>query len=157
MWNWRGGGTALPFSARTKAAPLAAQLGLPFCDTNSEGIPYPSSWLLWKAFCQFDAGWMIGVRCAFEWDVRVMLLRLPPLVRELKIDGLLIDQNFTGGGTAAAVAGVPFVTICSALLWHEEPGVPPPFTQWAFREGLPARLRPIASVSLPGIGTCGRS
>jgi MGT family glycosyltransferase len=127
--------------ARAKAAPLAAQLGLAFCELKTEGVPSPSSYLLWRVFRAFGAAWMIGMRCAFEWDALVMLRKLPAMVRELKIDGLLIDQNFAAGGTAAELAGVPFVTVCSALMWHEEPGVPPPFTPWPYRKGWPARLR----------------
>ncbi len=127
--------------ARAKAAPLAEQLGLPFRELKTDGMPLPSAHLLWRIFSAFEAGWMIGVRCAFEWDAHVLLRKLPPLLEELEIDGLLIDQNFAAGGTAAELAGVPFVTICSALLWHEEPGVPPAFTPWPYREGWPARVR----------------
>jgi MGT family glycosyltransferase len=33
------------------------------------------------------------------------------------------------------------VSICSALLWHEEAGLPPPFTPWMYAPEWPARLR----------------
>jgi len=70
-----------------------------------------------------------------------MLERLPQLFQELKIDGVICDQILAAGGTAAQRAGVPFVTICSALLWHEEIGVPPPFKNWPYAEGAAAQLR----------------
>ena len=127
--------------ARPEGAALAEQLGLPFCQLETDEIPHPSAYFLWQIFNAFDASWMIGVRCWFEWDAEVMLRKLPPIIEQLGIDGLLIDQNLAAGGTAAELAGVPFVTICSALMWHEEPGVPPAFTSWPYREGWPARVR----------------
>ena len=48
--------------ARAKAAPLAAQLGLAFCELKTEGVPSPSSYLLWRVFRAFGAAWMIGMR-----------------------------------------------------------------------------------------------
>jgi len=127
--------------ARAKAAPLAEQLGLCFHELKTDGIAFPSNYLLWRAFHTFGAGWMSDIRGALEWDALVMHQKLPPIIRELRLDGLLIDQNFAGGRTAAEASGVPFVTVCSALLWHADAAVPPPFTPWAYREGWTARLR----------------
>ncbi len=124
-----------------KHRPLAEQLDLPFIELKTGGIPYPSAHFLWLSFAAFDAGWMIGLRCGFEWDARMLLRNLPPIIKEMKIDGFLIDQNFPAGGTTAELAGLPFVTICSALMWHEEPSVPPAFTSWPCREGWLARVR----------------
>jgi MGT family glycosyltransferase len=124
-----------------KAEPLARQLGLTLYKLQTDDVPHPSGYLLWKAFDALGAGWAIGLRQGFQWDCEVILNKVPQVLRELAIDGVLVDQNFTAGGTAAEHAGLPFVTIASALLWHEEVGVPPPFTSWQYAPGAFARLR----------------
>jgi len=70
-----------------------------------------------------------------------VLQLVPPAIKELGIDGLIVDHVVAGGGTAAERAGIPFVTICSAVLWHKEAAVPPSYTRWAYRENSLARLR----------------
>lgn len=127
--------------SRAKAAPLAAQLGLPFQALPVDDVPCPSSPLLWQAFGLAGASWVVGLRCGFQWDAEVLLSRLPALLKALSVDGALIDQNLAAGGTAAEHAGVPFVTTCAALLWHEETGLPPPFTPWMYGDGWVSRLR----------------
>ncbi len=37
--------------------------------------------------------------------------------------------------------GIPFITICNALALNRDPGVPPPFTPWPYRQNLWARAR----------------
>jgi len=54
----------------------------------------------------------------------------PAAVRDAGIDMLLVDQTEPGGGTVAEHLGLPFITICNALLLNREPAVPPPFTPW---------------------------
>ena len=58
--------------------------------------------------------------------------RRAPVLQELAVDGVLVDQTISAGGTAARRAGVPFVTLCAAMLWNEDAGVPPPFTAWPY-------------------------
>jgi zeaxanthin glucosyltransferase len=65
----------------------------------------------------------------------------PRIVEEMGIEGLVVDQTSTTGRSIAENAGVPFVTLCAALLLNAEPGVPPYFTGWTYRESLLARLR----------------
>ncbi len=124
-----------------KGAPLAEQLGLPLYTLETDDVPQPSSYLLWQTFGAFDASWIIGVRQAVQWDAEVVLRKVPAALEELAVDGVLIDQNLLAGGTVAERIGLPFVTICSALLWHEEVGLPPPFTSWRYVRGWRARLR----------------
>ena len=63
------------------------------------------------------------------------------IVEETDIEGLIVDQTMRQGGSIAEHAGIPFVTLCAALLLNEEPGVPPYFTDWAYRDSWLARLR----------------
>ena len=54
---------------------------------------------------------------------------------------LLVDQTEPGGGTVAEHLGLPFITICNALLLNREPAVPPPFTPWTTGEGWWQEMR----------------
>ena len=127
--------------ARAKAASLAAQLGLPFHELKTEGVPFVSADLLWTVFGVFRSNWVISLRCSAEWDALVMLLTLPATINELRIDGVIADQVFPGAATASERAGVPCVNVCSAPPWNEDPAQPPPFTPWFYKTGLVARLR----------------
>lgn len=65
----------------------------------------------------------------------------PGCVRSTGIDALLVDQTEPAGGTVAEHLGLPFMTICNALILNREPGVPPPFTGWNYQDGPLGRLR----------------
>ena len=124
-----------------QAAPVAEKLDLPLCQLDFADVPRPSGHLLWLAFRLVGAGWKIGLRNAFCWRARAILEKLPAALGELKVDGVIVDQIVSAAGTAAECAGVPFVTVCSALLWNEEIGVPPACTGWPYAQGRFARWR----------------
>ena len=84
---------------------------------------------------------MVGMRSSFAWKAKGMLELLPKILKDLQVDGVICDQILSAGGTAAQRAGIPFVTVCSALLWHEETDLPPPFKHWLYAEGAKAQLR----------------
>ncbi len=65
----------------------------------------------------------------------------PNAIRRAGIECLLADQTEPAGGTIAEYLGLPFVTVCNALLLNEEPGIPPPFTDWKYTDALWARAR----------------
>ncbi|MDH5640703.1 MAG: glycosyltransferase [Nitrospira sp.] len=54
----------------------------------------------------------------------------PTAARAASITALLVDQASFPGGTVADECGIPFATVCNALLLHSEPAVPPFFTHW---------------------------
>ncbi len=56
-------------------------------------------------------------------------------------EGALIDQVYHGAASAAQAAGLPYLTLCSALPVHTDLGVPPFATTWRHRPGRWARLR----------------
>ena len=76
-----------------------------------------------------------------RWHAETILDLVPPALKELAVDGVLVDQVTAAGGTAAQRAGVPFVTVCTALPWNEEPSVPPPYTSWLYADGRMAQWR----------------
>lgn len=65
----------------------------------------------------------------------------PGCIRSTGIDALLVDQTEPAGGTVAEHLGLPFITVCNALVLNREPNVPPPFTGWGYRDSWLARLR----------------
>jgi MGT family glycosyltransferase len=116
------------------AAPLVEKQGLSFHEMKTEGLPRPSAPLLWLAFRMVGQQWRIGIRFSFQFQAEAILRLAPKAFEDLQVDGVLVDQTLPAGGTAAQRAGIPFVTLCSALLWNEEPSVPPPFTHWSYAE-----------------------
>lgn len=127
--------------ARKKAAPIADQLGLQLQTIDANDIPWPNAILSWVAFSMFGAEWKIVMRRAFCWQTEVLLQLLPPVLKKLKVDGLIVDQTYAAGGTVADLLEIPYITVCSALPWNQEDSVPPPFTDWPYEEGGRARRR----------------
>ncbi len=126
---------------RTKSAPLAQRLDLPLHVLKIRGIRYPFHPLEWALFAALGAPSLSVMRNLFRFYAEEYLRLVPQALTELKIDGVLADHTVSAAGTAAERAGVPFVTICSALLWHEESEIPPSFTAWPHAQTRRARLR----------------
>lgn len=57
------------------------------------------------------------------------------------VEFVLVDQTEPAGGSIAEHVGIPFVTVCNALVFNPEPSIPPPFTAWTYRDTFFARLR----------------
>lgn len=65
----------------------------------------------------------------------------PQAFQAAGVDALLVDQVYPAGGTIADALGLPFVTICAALLLNQEPSIPPFFTPWRYQSHPLAILR----------------
>ncbi len=59
----------------------------------------------------------------------------PDILRQIGVDAVICDQMEPGGSLAAEVAGLPRITLASALPANREPGLPPPFVGWRYAEG----------------------
>jgi MGT family glycosyltransferase len=127
--------------AGEKAKGLAEQLNLELYPLPIDDFPCPFPHLGWAALSLAGAGWIAVVRSWLRWRTELALRFVPQALRDLAVDGVVIDQTVAGGGSAAESVGLPFVTICSALLWNEEESVPPLFTSWKFSDERQARLR----------------
>lgn len=125
---------------REKAAGIAEKLGLPLHKVSYDDVRRRVSHFEWAAFRLFQAEWRISLRDGFRWRAEAILQKMPQVFKDLAIDGVVVDQTLSSAGTAAERAGIPFVTICSALLWNEEIGVPPQYTSWLYSED-PRALR----------------
>lgn len=69
------------------------------------------------------------------------LREIPAMAREDGIDALLVDEVSWEGATIAEELGVPFVTVCNALVVYPEVTIPPFPTTWRYSTSLLARLR----------------
>lgn len=85
---------------------------------------------------------------AFKYTVNVLknsavvLLRdAPKAMKEAGVEALLVDQASPEGGTVADFLGIPFVSICSAVVLNREEIVPPCFTTWNYNPSWWGRLR----------------
>ncbi len=65
----------------------------------------------------------------------------PTVVRAAGVTALVVDQASFPGGTVADQLGLPFATVCNALLLNPDPAVPPYFTHWYPRDAWWARIR----------------
>lgn len=87
---------------------------------------------------------MTALRYTMSWieKTAVLFLReLPPALKAAGVEGLLIDQVSPGAATVADFLGIPFITICSAVVVNEEETVPPFFTTWGYNTALWSILR----------------
>jgi len=73
--------------------------------------------------------------------IGLMIRQVPAMLREDRVELMLVDQISMGGGTASELAGVPFLTICDALMINSDDLVPPFFTNWRYRADWIGRLR----------------
>lgn len=124
-----------------RSAALARQQDLEFYEVNADGVPYPFSVPVWLAFKVVGADGTGTLRRWFSWRTELTLRLMPQALRELAVDGVLIDHAVTSGPTVAEHVGLPYVTVSTALLWHGEPDVPPHFTAWPLARGPRDRLR----------------
>lgn len=74
-------------------------------------------------------------------SARMLCEEAPNALRERGVDGVVVDIAQPGGAMAAELVGLPFVTVCNALPLHAEPGVPPDFLPWKYKDAWWARLR----------------
>lgn len=77
----------------------------------------------------------------FKREFRLHLKELAPAVKSYDFDALVVDQTTVLGGTAADIAGIPFVTLGNAVLVDPDPGIPPCLYHWRYRESRWAHLR----------------
>ncbi|MEM8780687.1 MAG: glycosyl transferase family 1, partial [Cyanobacteria bacterium P01_G01_bin.49] len=77
----------------------------------------------------------------FREVAEVFLQEAPNLIKLAEIEALLVDQTCPEGGTVADYLNIPFITICSALPFNQEPNIPPFFTTWFYHSAWWARFR----------------
>lgn len=74
-------------------------------------------------------------------EITTLLLQNALTIAKSGVEALLIDQTILEGETVAEYIGIPFVTVCNALVINQDDSVPPYFTAWSYSPTLWARLR----------------
>ncbi len=70
-----------------------------------------------------------------------MLRDAPSAVKQAGVEALLVDQVSPEGGSVAEFLGIPFITVCSAVVLNREQSVPPYFKTWSYNPAWWGRLR----------------
>lgn len=89
----------------------------------------------------------------FEQAAAMFLQEAPTIIKSAGIDALLIDQTSFGASTVADFLGIPFISICCALMLNHEPAVPPVYQSWSYQSGGWARFRNQAGHQFMAAGT----
>ncbi len=127
--------------AKTKDNPLVQGWPFAFHELDRESVPWPSNFLLRTAFTLVGQRGYYDYRNSFAWGAEVVLRLVPPILKELAVDGVIVDQVVSGGGSAAERAGLPFVTISTSPPWNVDLAQPPFYSGWSYATGRRALLR----------------
>nr|AEQ20577.1 glycosyl transferase [uncultured bacterium CSLF42] len=65
----------------------------------------------------------------------------PAAIRDAGVGCLLVDQTEPAGAAMADYLGIPFVSICNALIMNRGSEIPPPFAGWSYRTDWFGKLR----------------
>jgi zeaxanthin glucosyltransferase len=76
-----------------------------------------------------------------EKENKMLFRDATPAISDAGIDLLIVDQLTLAGGTIADYLKLPFITVCNALPSNTEPGIPPYFTHWGYKNTWLAKLR----------------
>ncbi|AFY40280.1 glycosyltransferase, MGT family [[Leptolyngbya] sp. PCC 7376] len=57
---------------------------------------------------------------------------IPKAIQTAGIEALLVDQATPAGGTIAEHLGIPFITVCNALMFNQEDSIPPNSLFWKY-------------------------
>lgn len=122
--------------------PKIAKSGLEFYEIGAADFPPGSVEQTYKQLGELSG--LPGLKFSiqfFQKEATMLFREAPNAIRQTGVEALLVDQVTAGVGTIADFLGLPFITLCNALLIHREPGVPPYFTHWEYRNVWWARLR----------------
>jgi zeaxanthin glucosyltransferase len=119
-----------------------AHSGLEFIEIGAQSHPLGTLPSFYRQLGQLDG--LAGVKFSvnfFNQEAQLLLSEAPAAIQAAGIEALIVDQTTFAGGSVADRLQLPFITLCNALLLHREPGVPPFFTLWPYRDSFFSRLR----------------
>jgi zeaxanthin glucosyltransferase len=123
-----------------QAKVLAA--GLEFRSIGEAEFPIGSSDILFDELGKLSG--LAALKYTLDWiesSAKIFLKDGPDVLKNAQIEALLVDQIAPEGGIVAELLNIPFVTICSALPFNQEPTIPPLFTTWTYNPAWWAVLR----------------
>lgn len=74
-------------------------------------------------------------------EANLYLQDAPEAIQSIGIEALLVDQATPQGGTIAEYLGIPFVSVCCAVILNQEMSVPPYITAWNYDTSWQGVLR----------------
>jgi zeaxanthin glucosyltransferase len=86
---------------------------------------------------------------------KMSLRDAPEAIKAAGIEALLVDQVSPEGGTVAEYLGIPFISVCSAIMLNREISVPPFTTSWNYDPSWRGFLRNRLGYAL--LNTIGKS
>jgi zeaxanthin glucosyltransferase len=87
---------------------------------------------------------LAALKYTMDWiesSATIFLKDGPDVLKDAQIEALLVDQIAPEGGIVAELLDIPFITICSALPFNQEPTIPPLFTTWTYNSAWWAVFR----------------
>ena len=126
-------GHRVTFFGIVDAQPKVITAGLEFCAIGLTQFPAGASDKLFEQLGKLSG--LAALRYTLAWIEKSALIFLdegPAILTAAGIDALLVDQIAPEGGLVADFLDLPFVTICSALPFNQEPAIPPFFTTWIY-------------------------
>lgn len=123
-----------------RAQALAA--GLEFAPIGAQEYPEGSTRALFARLGELSGPAAFRETIAhFQRSTAMILRDTPPLLRQLGVEALLVDQTSFGGASIAQALELPFVSVSCALLLNPDPDVPPVNVGWRYSPRRWARLR----------------
>jgi zeaxanthin glucosyltransferase len=126
-------GHRVTFFGIIDAQPKVLAAGLEFRSIGEVQFPAGSSDRLFAELGKLSG--LAALRYTLDWIEKSAIVFLsdgPAALKDAEIEALLVDQIAPEGGLVAEFLGIPFVTICSALPFNQEPTIPPFFTTWSY-------------------------
>jgi zeaxanthin glucosyltransferase len=116
--------------------------GLEFCAIGEVEYPLGASDRLFTELGKLSG--LAALKYTMDWiesSATIFLKDGPDALKDAQIEALLVDQISPEGGIVAELLDIPFITICSALPFNQEPTIPPLFTTWIYNPDWWAILR----------------
>lgn len=132
--------------------PKAQAAGLDFWAIGKSEFPIGTTARLMKRRGELSG--LAALRYNFSLakrDVAVSLQDSPVALKSAGVEALLADQVSIGGGTIAELLDIPWISVCSALLFNREESIPPMFTHWRYSPSCWAIARNRAGYALSSL------
>jgi zeaxanthin glucosyltransferase len=135
-------GYRVTFFGVIDAQPKVLAAGLEFRSIGAAEFPAGSTEKLFTELGKLTG--LAALRYTLDWiekSAAIFFKDGPTALKDAEIEALLVDQIAPEGGIVAEFLDIPFVTICSALPFNQEPTIPPLFTTWRYNTAWWAVLR----------------
>jgi MGT family glycosyltransferase len=124
------------------AQPIAEAAGIEFHPIGQAEFPSGSAAQTQEKLGQLDG--LIAVKYTMDLiqsGAAIVLRDAPAVIQHLKVEVLIVDQVSPEAGSIAEALGLPFISVCNALMLNQEPSIPPIFTNWGYDSSIWAQLR----------------